>query len=151
MRCSFVISLFCCLTLQNCHWIKKAQTSLLDDTSRWLYICATHSNRGIKMLFSIWYTEQFPDKVDKHEVQIRLRFLCTWLLKWLYVAPFKTAKVIFPWTLSSPPFTPWHILMVHLCLRTFARSKQEQHTCEFMASVGSERPRLKFFPASLPH
>lgn len=54
------------------------------------------------MLFSIWYTEQFPDKVDNQKMQ----FLMHLASKWLYAVPFKTAKVILPWMLSSPPFTP---------------------------------------------
>lgn len=53
--------------------------SLLDDTSH-DYIYAIHSNSGRKMLFSISYTEQFPDKVDNQKMQMRLSFLFTWLL-----------------------------------------------------------------------
>lgn len=44
------------------------------------YIYAIHYKRGIKLLFSIWYTEQFPDKVDNQKMQMGLSFLSTWLL-----------------------------------------------------------------------
>lgn len=51
------------------------------------------------MLFSLWYTEQLPDKVDN-------QFLMHLAFKRLHVVPFKAAKVIFPWMLSSPPLLP---------------------------------------------